>query len=89
MAMFVKICNFAGAIYSLGNSTMKPTEIQNVFLSVPVADLTLLKELIRRFGWKAETQEQLLERFVQSRAPVPPLSEDEIMEEVKAVRYKQ
>lgn len=60
---------------------------QGVYLNVPLSDWVLLKELIRKFGWQAETREQLLERFVKSRAKSPSLSEEEIMEEVKAVRY--
>lgn len=61
--------------------------IQGVYLNVPLSDWVLLKELIRKFGWQAEKREQLLERFVKSRAKSPSLSEEEIMEEVKAVRY--
>lgn len=64
-------------------------EVQGVYLNVPFSDWALLKELIRKFGWKAETREQLLERFVKSRPSNPSISEEEIMEEVKAVRYKQ
>lgn len=60
---------------------------QGIYLSVPSADWALLKELIRKFGWQAETQEQLLERFVKSRSDKDLLSDDEIMEEVNAVRY--
>jgi hypothetical protein len=53
------------------------------------SDWALLKELIRKFGWKAETREQLLERFVKSCPSNPSISKEEIMEKVKAVRYKQ
>jgi hypothetical protein len=52
-----------------------------------MTDWVLLKELIRKFGWQAETREQLLERFVKSRPKSPALTEEEIMEEVNAVRY--
>lgn len=41
------------------------------------------------FGWQAETREEILERFVKIRPAVPPLSEEEIIEEVKSVRYKK
>ena len=54
-----------------------------------MTDWILLKELIRKFGWQAETREQLLDRFVKSRPKKPVLSEEEIMEEVNAVRYQQ
>lgn len=64
-------------------------QTQGVFISVPKIDWPLLKELIRRFGWKAETREQLLDRFISSRPANAVLSEEDIMNEVKAVRYAQ
>lgn len=60
---------------------------QGIYLNVPSTDWELLKELIRKFGWQAETREQLLERFVKSRSQKDLLSDEEIMEEVNAVRY--
>ncbi|MBR4534296.1 MAG: hypothetical protein IKO85_07155 [Bacteroidaceae bacterium] len=60
---------------------------QGVYVNVPVVDWSLFRELIRKFGWQAETREQLLDRFVNSRPANPAISEDEIMDEVRAVRY--
>ena len=60
---------------------------QGVYLHVPMSDWSLLKELIRKFGWQSETREQLLDRFIASRPQQPPLTEQEIMDEVSAVRY--
>lgn len=60
---------------------------QGIYINVPMTDWALLKELIRRFGWQAETREQLLERFVKSRSDKELLTDEEIMEEVNAVRY--
>ena len=68
---------------------LNTTNTQGIYLNVPMADWMLLKELIRKFGWQAETREQLLDRFVKSRPKSPTLTEEEIMEEVKAVRYKK
>ena len=62
---------------------------QGIYLNVPMTDWLFLKELIRKYGWEAETREQLLERFVKSRPKKPSLNEEEIMEEVKAVRHEQ
>ena len=61
--------------------------MQGVYVNVPAVDLSLFRELIRKFGWQAETREQLLDRFVSSRPAKPAMSEEEIMDEVKAVRY--
>lgn len=63
--------------------------MQGVYVNVPAVDWTLFRELIRKFGWKIETREQMLDRFISSRPAEPALSEEEIMEEVKAVRYNK
>ena len=68
---------------------LNTTNTQEVYLSIPMTDWMLLKELIRKFGWQAETREQLLDRFVKSRPKSPALTEEEIMEEVYAVRHKE
>lgn len=60
---------------------------QGVYINVPKIDWPLLRELIRKFGWKAETREQLLDRFVNSRPTDADINEDDIMNEVKATRY--
>lgn len=66
---------------------LNPTNTQGIYLNVPMTDWALLKELIRKFGWQAETREQLLDRFVKSRSNKDLLSDEEIMEEVNAVRH--
>jgi hypothetical protein len=65
------------------------TTFQCVFVNVPAVDWSLFRELIRKFGWQAETREQMLDRFISSRPAEPALSEEEIMDEVKAVRYAE
>ena len=62
-------------------------QMQGVYVNVPIVDWSLFRELIRKFGWQAETREQLLDRFADSRPSKPAMSEEEIMDEVKAVRY--
>ncbi len=62
-------------------------QMQGVYVNVPAMDWSLFRELIRKFGWQAETREQLLDRFVSSRPATPGISEEEIVNEVRAVRY--
>ena len=64
------------------NATM-----QGVYVNVPVVDWSLFRELVRKFGWQVETREQMLDRFISSRPAEPLLSEEKILDEVKAVRY--
>ena len=61
--------------------------LQGVYVNVPAADWSLFRELIRKFGWQTETREQLLDRFVSTRPVNSAISEEEIMDEVRAVRY--
>jgi len=70
---------------TINNANNPSTQV--VYLNVPMSDWSLLKELIRKFGWQSETREQLLDRFIASRPQQPPLTEQEIMDEVSAVRY--
>ena len=74
---------------NINSQMLNAANTQGIYLNVPMTDWVFLKELIRKYGWQAETREQLLERFVKSRPKKPSLSEEEIMEEVKAVRYEQ
>ena len=61
--------------------------MQGVYVNVPAVDWSLFKELVRKFGWQAETREQMLDRFISSRPANPTLSEGDVMDEVRAVRY--
>ena len=61
--------------------------MQGVYVNVPTVDWSLFRELARKFGWQVETREQLLNRFISSRPSNPTISEDEIMDEVRSVRY--
>ena len=63
------------------------TMTQGVYLNIPRTDWSLLQELINRFGWQSETREQMLEEFIQTRPTVSDLTEDDIMDEVRAIRY--
>ena len=61
--------------------------MQGVYVNVPNVDWSLFSELVRKFGWQVETREQLLDRFISTRPDNPAISEEEIMDEVRAVRY--
>ena len=67
---------------------MTATMTEGVYLNIPRADWTLLQELVSRFGWQSQTREQLLEEFMGTRPQNIDLTEDDIMNEVRAVRYQ-
>ena len=61
--------------------------VQGAYVNIPLTDWTFFKELVRKMGWEVQTREELLDSFVESRPEKSPLTEEEIMNEVKAVRY--
>ena len=67
------------------NATTRNT--QSVYLNIPRSDWKLLKDLAKKFGWQAQTSEQRLEAFVESRPKAVELSEEDIMNEVSTLRY--
>ena len=60
---------------------------KGIYLDVPEKDWSLFSELIRKFGWRTRTKEQMHERIIATRPKELLLSEEEIMAEVNAVRY--
>ena len=47
---------------------------KGIYLDVPEKDWSLFSELIRKFGWRTRTKEQMLERFIATRPKEPLLS---------------
>ena len=64
------------------------TATERITLDIPKDDINLFKVMARRFGWKLfDDGDALVDEFVDMLPTEPLLSEEEIMEEVKAVRY--
>ncbi len=63
--------------------------IQNVSVNIPKADLKFFRELAAKMGWVLNTRESLVQRYLKSRPTDVCLSDDDILAELKAVRYKK
>lgn len=63
--------------------------LRGVYINVPQADMKFLKELVKKMGWTVERKESLLTKYISKRPSKVDLSDDDIMEELKAVRYKE
>lgn len=59
----------------------------NLYLQVPTSDLVLISMIAKKMGWTLESAESILERFISTRPADVPLSDDEIIEEVRSNRY--
>lgn len=65
------------------------TTMQGVYLNIPKADMKFFKELAKKMGWSVETKEKLLKNYMAKRPTKVELSDDDILNEVNAVRYRK
>lgn len=59
----------------------------NLYLTVPAGDSAYASMIAQKRGWIIEDGGELLRDFVKSLPDDVPITEDEIMDEVRAVRY--
>ena len=55
--------------------------------NIPKTDIIFLEELAKKAGWTFQAKDSILEKFIKTRPKDVDLSDDEIMEEVRKVRY--
>ena len=57
-----------------------------IVLSIPNEEMTFISLLAKKMGWKIETKETLLDRFIQSCPKDIDITDEDIQNEVDAVR---
>jgi hypothetical protein len=60
---------------------------EKIFVDIPRTDMTLFKLFADKMGWKFNNNQYLWDEYIKSSPKNIDLSEEEIMEEVKSVRY--
>lgn len=60
---------------------------RGIYVNVPQGEVAFFKQLLNRMGWAYEEKGELMDKYLQSRPQGSPLSDDEIMEETRSVRY--
>ncbi|GHT14261.1 hypothetical protein AGMMS4956_11760 [Bacteroidia bacterium] len=63
------------------------TALQTVFVGIPPADMSFFTKFAAEKGWQTETKETILDKYIKSRPQNVDISDEEIMAEVRAVRY--
>lgn len=59
----------------------------HIYINLPSADLEAFVELMKERGWQYEMKEDLLCRYMESRRGDVDLTDEEIAQELAAVRY--
>ena len=61
--------------------------MEDIVLSIPSADYSFFEALAARMGWSVRTRRTSVERFLESCQKTPQMTDEEIADEVNAVRY--
>lgn len=67
--------------------TTKQIIMEDLVLSVPVSDYGIIEALAARMGWGLRQRRTSIERFIDSCPSSPQMTDEEIANEVNAVRY--
>ena len=59
-----------------------------VVLSIPTEEINFISLLAKKMGWKMETRDSLLNKFVQSCPKNVDITDQEIQDEVNSVRNR-
>jgi len=60
---------------------------ERVFVDLPQSDMDFLQIFADKMGWLIDKKQNLWDKYIQSNFHDIGLSDEEIMEEVRAVRY--
>ena len=67
----------------------KQEDMENLFIQVPKSDMALISAFADRMGWIMKKSPDSITRFVEAcrRNSNAPVTEEDIMEEVRQTRY--
>ena len=66
-----------------GNSLIR----EKIFIDIPQSDMVFFKIFANKMGWEFDSKQSLWDKYMKSSPENIDLSEEEILEEVKSVRY--
>jgi hypothetical protein len=66
---------------------MLQTALQNIYLNVPQSEVGFITTLAQKMGWEITTKTDLLQKYINSRPKNVDLPDEEMMEEIRAIRY--
>ena len=66
---------------------IKSTMRERIFVDLPQSDMILFQLFADKMGWLVDKKQNLWDRYIQNSPQNVDLSDEEIMEEVRAVRY--
>ncbi len=65
------------------------TSTKGIYIELPTSDLSFFKTLAKKMGWNVRTPKNILDDFIETRPKDVDISDEDILNEVYAVRYKK
>jgi hypothetical protein len=65
----------------------KDTARERVWVDLPQTDVDFFQQFADKMGWRVDNKQKLWDEYIRNSPKNIDLSDEEIMEEVKAVRY--
>lgn len=65
------------------------TVMQNISVSLPLGDVEFFTQLMKKMGWCVNVKENILDKYLSSRPANIELTDEDILSELSAVRYKK
>ena len=69
------------------NTSIDGMTHEKILVNIPQSDLLFFEIFANKLGWQFNTKQMLWDEFVKSSPENIDLSDEEIMEEIRAVRY--
>jgi len=60
---------------------------ENIYVSMPKSDMDFFQLFAKKMGWRVDNKQNLWEKYIQNSPQNVDLTDEEIMDEVRAVRY--
>lgn len=61
---------------------------KGIYLELPISDFNFFKTLAKKMGWNVRTPKNVLDSFIETRPKDVEISDEDILDEIYAVRYK-
>ena len=68
-------------------SAKNSAQNEEIYVKMPQSDMVFFQLFADKMGWLVENKTELLRKYISSRPKNVDLTDEEIMEEVRAVRY--
>ncbi len=62
---------------------------KGIYLELPISDINFFKTLAKKMGWNVRTPKNVLDEFIETRPKDVDVSDEDILDEIYAVRYKK